>query len=234
MIRNKLGYILLFLLPSMASAQFKDAGMWTDFTCSVDLNKKWQVAASPEVRLNENFSRVSRAFVDLGAQYKYNKHLFLSLTYRGGAAQLTDYFETRQRLQFGVAYKNKIHDFTLALQSKWQAAVRSLSPESDADFITTMRNKLQVKYTGLKGIDLATSFELFNNTKQYQQFVLTNWRWIATVDKKINKTNSISLGYLIQKSLLDSPQKIDYVLLLSYQINLERKKEKKEPATETP
>ncbi len=228
MIQNKLCYILFFLLPFIATAQFNDAGMWTSFSCSVDLNKKWQVAASPEVRLNENLSRLSRAFVDLGAQYKYNKHLFLSLTYRGGTAQLQDYFESRQRLQFGVAYKDKIHDFSFSIQSRWQAAVRAFSPESDADFITTIRNKAQVKYTGLKGIDLATSFELFNNTKHYQQFVLQNWRWVASAEKKINKTNSISLGYLIQKDLLSSPQKIEYVVLLAYQISLERKKEEKE------
>lgn len=229
---NKLVHILVFFLPLFASAQYKDAGMWTDLSCSFEPTKKWQLSASPEIRLNENLSRLSRAFVDFGAQYKYKKHFYLSATLRVGAAHIQDYFEARQRLQLGIAYKDKIGDFSFAVQSRWQAAVRPAASENDADFTTTMRNKAQLKYTGLKGVDLGTSIELFNNTQQYQQFQLQTWRWVINVDKKINKQNSIALGYLIQKNIVESPQEMDFVLLLSYQITFEQKKENEKKVDE--
>ena len=229
--------IISSLLALSAGAQFRDAGLWVDYSLSTEFKKDFEFSISPEIRLDENLSRLARAFADVGAQYKITKQFFVSVTYRGGMRNDGEFYDPRHRFQFGLGIRRKAGDFTFTYQPRWQAAVKASSSENDADFVTTMRNKLQVKYTGLKGIDLSTSFEVFNNSTNYQGFVLQNWRWVGDIEKKINKQNSFSLGYLIQKSLLDSPQQIDFVILASYkmQLNLfgKKKDEEKEPPVDT-
>lgn len=227
MIRNSLGIILCLFVTS-GLAQYKDAGMWADVSFSTDVSKKLKLSVAPEIRMNENMSHVSRIFSDFGLQAELRKNLSASVTYRLGAANQGNFFESRQRLQWGLAYKNKIDNFSWGVQSRWQLAIADFSGESDADFVTVLRNKLQIKYTGLKKTDVSMAFEIFNNTSNYQNFVMTNWRWTANIERKINKRNAISCGYLIQKSLLDSPQEIDFVVLLSYSCEIKWKKEKKE------
>jgi len=232
MIRSKLLFIFFFALTLNTLAQYRDAGMWASFSANVDYKKRWEFSISPEMRLNENYSRVARLFADVGAQYKFSKQFFVTATYRGGARNAGDGFESRQRFQVGLGLRHKWNDFTITYQPRFQVSLEPHSSESDADFATTMRNKLQVKYEASKKMEYSTSFELFSNTAQYQQFVLQNWRWIAEAERRINKRNSVSLGYLIQKSLLDSPQELDYVLLLSYQVNLTTGKNKKKKQDE--
>ena len=200
--------------------------MWTDATVVAAINKKLDFAFSPEIRLNENISRISRIFADLGLQYKLNKYFQASLTYRSGFAHLVEVYQSRHRFQFGVGYKMKLHDFSFALTTRWQLATRANTPENDPDLITTVRNKIAVKYSGMKKMDFSTSFELFNKSNLYNSFALQNWRWIVSAERKLNKRNFLSIGYLIQKSILDSPQEIDFVILVSYQHDLKWKKNK--------
>lgn len=225
----RISFIIWLVISSFVCfAQYKDAGMWTDATFVSAINKKLDLAFSPEIRLNENITRISRIFADLGLQYKLNKHVQASLTSRTGFAQLTDVYQARQRFQFGVGYKIKLHDFSFAITTRWQLATRANTPENDPDLITTIRNKIAVKYSGMKKMDFSTSFELFNKSNLYNSFALQNWRWVASAERKLNKRNFLSIGYLIQKSMLVSPQEIDFVVLVSYQHNLNWKKKKGE------
>lgn len=226
--------LVVILVSSVCQAQLRDAGLWTGFSANGQWSKKVEFNLGAEVRLRENLTEMSRVFYESGAEYKLRKWLDISATYRGGTANNNPYFDYRQRLQFGLAAKKKFNNFAITFQSRWQVGINGPASENDADFYTTHRNKIQMKYTGLKGLDLSSSFELFNNASNYQGYVLQNWRWSASAEKKINKRNYISVGYLIQKSLLDSPQEIDYVVLVNYKydINLRKKKDKKESDTE--
>jgi hypothetical protein len=49
---------------------------------------------------------------------------------------------------------------------------------------------------------------------------LTNWRWTAQVSRKITKKQTVVAGYLIQRDLTESPQEMDYVILVSYKVEL--------------
>jgi predicted component of type VI protein secretion system len=69
-------------------------------------------------------------------------------------------------------------------------------------------------------MDLATAYEIFNSVAAYQELAMTNWRWTAQVARKINKKQSVALGYLIQRDLTESPQHLDFVFLLSYKVEL--------------
>jgi hypothetical protein len=206
--------------------QYRDAGLWASFSLKADINKKLSLDVSPEIRLNENLTQLSRAFIDYGAQYKINKLLFATATWRGGQANAGEYFETRRRVQLGLGAKKKLEDFVVTFQSRGQLSTNPNRVETDVDFNTTWRNKVAVKYEAKKKLDISTSFELFHQEGRIQSLELTDWRWTAGVERRINKSQSFELGYLIQKSILDSPQELDFVFLLSYKMELRSKKKK--------
>jgi len=226
MIRNSI--LILFCLIGFAGlSQYRDAGMWTSVALQTDINKKLTVSVSPELRLNENLTQVSRAFIDYGAQYKIKKFLFATATWRGGLANTGDYFETRRRLQLGLGTRYRTGDLGVTLTSRWQLSTNPNRAETDVDFTTTWRNKLALKYSVNKKTDLATSIELFHQEGRSQALELTDWRWMASVERSIKKRHSIELGYLIQKNIVASPQELDYVILLTYHIDINFKKKKK-------
>ncbi len=191
-----------------------------DVGFSREMGERFEFALSPEVRLDENLSRWSRLFADASLEYKYNKHISLSAAYRGGAGNDGVHVDGRHRMQYGLGLKQKWNDWTVQYQSRVQFALNAAWSDADVDFNTTWRNRVTVKYGGLKKMDLATAYEIFNSVSAYQELAWTNWRWTANVSRKISKKQSASLGYLIQRDLTESPQHIDFVFLFSYKVEL--------------
>jgi hypothetical protein len=229
MIRSNL-LIILFLFAVPAFSQHKDAGLWADCGLKWSPDKRWELGLAPEIRLDENLSRLSRLFIDAQAQYKLTKEIFVTAVYRQGIANRGEYYEMRQRILTGIGLRQKFGELTCTFTSRWQASLSGLGAESDVDFVTTWRNRLQVKYGGLKKTDLSGSFELFNNSSVYGALQLQSWRGVLSLERKLDKRTSVSLGYLVQKSLQDSPQELDFVVLASFSKELKfgRKKEKEE------
>ena len=212
--------VALLLGAAQMFAQTKDAGLWMDLGFSREMGDRFELTVSPEIRLDENLTRWSRLFADVSLEYKYNKHISLSGAYRGGVGNDGVHIDSRHRMQYGLGLKQKWNDWSVQYQSRVQFALNAAWSDSDVDFNTTWRNRLTVKYGGLKKTDLATAYEIFNSVSAYQELAMTNWRWTAQVARKINKEQSVSVGYLIQRDLTESPQHLDFVFLLSYKVEL--------------
>ncbi len=219
MTRISLFFLVLFLVFKM-NAQTADAGLWVDASLSRELTDNLNLTLSPEIRLDENMTRWARGFFDLGAEYRVSKRVSMSATYRGGWANDGVHIDSRQRVQYGVSAKDKRGDFVLQYQTRFQASLSGVASDADADFVSVWRNRAGVKYTGLKRLDVSTSFEVFNSVSSYTPFALENWRWMSQVTRKISKKQSATVGYLIQRDLTESPQEMDYVILLSYKVDL--------------
>jgi len=214
--------LLLFVLLSCSKlwSQTNDAGLWLDVDLSHELNKRFELTLSPEVRFDENITRWSRLFVDIGAEYKASKKISLQAAYRGGVGNDGVHVDGRQRMQYGIAVKEKWNDWTIQFLSRAQFSMSGGLGDTDADFTTIWRNRASLKYGGLKKTDLSSSFEMFNSISAYQDLALTNWRWTAQVSRKITKKQTVVAGYLIQRDLTESPQEMDYVILVSYKVEL--------------
>jgi hypothetical protein len=219
MMRISLAVVAVFL-SVVGLSQTRDAGLWMDISVSRELNKRLELAVSPEIRLNENCTQWSRLFADVGVDYKLDKHFSLHAAYRGGWGNDGVYIDPRQRWQTGFSLKHKIKDVSVQWLSRAQYTLVGPLSDSDADFVTLWRNRASVKYTGLKKTDVSTSFEFFNSMHRYQQLELQNWRWIGQVSRKVSKKQSVVLGYLIQRDYTKVPNAMDYVLLVSYKVDL--------------
>ncbi len=225
---------VLFAHTALAQVR-KDAGLWTSYALELKYKKKWKFTVTPEVRCDNNLTSISRVMSDFGAEYKPNKIFSGEISYRISTRRKDDWLGTRERLQLGAGVRKEWKSFTFAYQSKYQWALRALGSDGDADFQTTLRNKVSVKYAHSKKVDMSTSFEVFNNTQPGMEFAWEDWRWKADVGYKINKRNSVEVGYMIQKSIYDSPQEMDFVILLAYTFDLNLSKKKSaEKVKETP
>lgn len=217
--RISLAFALLLIVTCLR-AQTKDAGLWMDVGFSQEVGERFELTFNPEIRFDENLTRWSRLFADAAIEYKHNKRISLSATYRAGVANDGVYIDGRHRVQYGLSLKQKWNDWTVHYQSRLQFALNAAWSDADVDFNSTWRNRVALKYGGLKKTALATSYEVFNSVSAYQNLAFTNWRWTAQIARKINKKQSIALGYLIQRDLTESPQHLDYVFLLSYKVDL--------------
>lgn len=225
--------VLFCGIGMLRSQTTKDAGLWASYTFEAKYKKKWKFSISPEVRFNNNINHFNRAMIDLGAEYKPYKTYFVEVSYRSSLRSQDDWRDVRERFQFGMGFRQEWNGFTFTYQPRYQIALQQIGNDGDADFETILRNKLSVKYDISKKTNVSTSFETFNNTEQGQNFNLENWRWKADLSHDLNKRNEISIGYMIQKSIYDSPQEMDFIVLVGYtnNINLSKKKAK-EPKPE--
>lgn len=223
----RLVFVLTVGLCASLSAQ-NDAGMWASYSLSAPVTKRFELAASPELRLDENLSRVQSAFVDLSAQRQLNKYFFVTGDYRVGSRNRDQVAVFRQRFSLGLGLKYTPGDFRLAWLCRMQSSQSAGRSESDPDFATTLRNKFSLKFNGLKKTDLSTSFEFFNQAGAYGDLRLTDWRWQCALERRVfNKRNSVSLGYLIQRNLQDRVMGLDFVVLVGYRFETSVLKKKK-------
>lgn len=220
--------LLLFMSKTVSAQVNKDAGLWTDYNLTLKYKKKWEFSFAPEIRFNNNVSQLSRVMADVGVEYKPIKAFYAGASYRTSTRVEDDWQDTRERIQFGIGLKHEWRSFTFTLQPRYQASLQQVASDGDADFETTLRNKITVKYNIKKNLSTSSSFELFNNSEPGMELRLENWRWKADIGYDINKRNSFSIGYMIQKAIYESPQEMDFVFLVSYktEINLSKKTNK--------
>jgi hypothetical protein len=202
----------------------KDAGLWTSASVSFDLGKGIDGSLSPEIRFDENISRVAGFFADAGVKIKLHKALDASLEYRFGGRRNDNIYEQRHRFSTGLSASHEIEKFRFKLTTRYQGAPAVGSGEGDVDLRTTWRNKLAVTYDAPKKFEITTAFEIF--TGRWSEG-LSDWRWQMNIEKALSKRKSVAVGYLIQKDLGDFD--MDYVFLLSYSYTLRKKDKEKEP-----
>lgn len=56
--------------------------MWATLSLQHPLNKKISLVVDQEFRLKENYQRINLFYTNLGIDYKFNKYLKISPTYR--------------------------------------------------------------------------------------------------------------------------------------------------------
>ena len=234
MIRRKAALLFFVIVHSFVSAQnMNDAGMWNAFSFSAEIKdltpwkdpkifKDWRVYVNPEFRLDENFSRLSNYFSDLGTEKKWSKFLSTSVEYRIGGRREEDWYNLRRRWSYGLQLSLPIKDFKISATTRCQIAK---STSSDIDLTSTWRQKLGVEYSRWDNFSVQLSHELFFEPITLEN---SNWRSQFIVKYKLDKSNALSLGYLVQRDLTNAD--MDFVLLTGYKWELNKKKEKSTPA----
>jgi hypothetical protein len=228
--KSVISLLLLCSFNSMIGQNENDAGLWTGLSIGLDLGKGLNGEIAPQLRFDENMSRVSGVFSDFGIEKKIHDNLDLSLEYRGGLRRNDDFYEGRHRFSSGLTAKTDIKEFRLAYTIRYQLSPRLSGGEGDVDLKNVLRQKVGLKYGGIKKYEFATSFEVFIDGEETG---FSDWRWQGSVERKFSKRKFLSLGYLIQKNLYDLD--MDFVVVVTYKYDLKSfQKSKEEEPTPQP
>ena len=230
MTRRNSALLFFVLLASFGSAQnVNDAGMWNTFSFSSDIKdltswkdpkifKDWSIRINPEIRFNENVSQVSNVFSDFGTDKKWSKYLSTSLEYRVGAKREEDWFNVRKRWSLGAQLIYPFKNFKLSSTTRCQIS-RAITSEIDIKSI--WREKISLEFSKWEKLTFQVSHELFFLPITLEN---SNWRSQAIVKYKLNKSNAISIGYLVQRDLSNAD--MDFVILTGYKWEFNKKKDK--------
>jgi len=236
MILRKSIFLFFLFVASFGSAQnVNDAGMWNAFSFSSDIKdltpwkdgdvfKNVSFHVNPEMRFNENISQLSGYFADIGFDNKWSKYVSSTVEYRVGGRREESGFSIRRRWSIGTQLSLPIINFKITATTRYQIAqVRT----SDLDLNSTWRQKVGLEYAPWKNLSIQASHELFFLPITLEN---TNWRSQISLKYKIDKSNGISLGYLVQRDLTNAD--MDFVILTGYKWEFNKKKEKSTPAVQ--
>jgi hypothetical protein len=230
MIRLNSALLFFVLLASFGSAQnVNDAGMWNTFSFSSDIKdltpwkdskifKDWSLHINPEIRFNENVSQMSNVFSDFGTDKKWSKYLSTSLDYRVGARREEDWFNVRKRWSFGAQVIFPYKNFKFSATTRCQIS-RAITSEIDIKSI--WREKFTLEYSKWEKWAFQVSHELFFLPITLEN---SNWRSQASLKYKLDKSNALSVGYLVQRDLSNAD--MDFIILSGYKWEFNKKKDK--------
>lgn len=228
----RISLIILFIYCSClspVSAQIRqDAGMWATLTIQHALNKKINLVIDEEFRLKENYQRINLFYTNIGIDYKVNKFLKISPTYRTiQKKKLDGNYSYRHRLMLDVTVKKKIKKITLSERVRYQIEVQ--------DFYTSKKGKFPEQYLRLKTdikYDLKKKITPYYSCEFRYQIrnprgdgpVYDNGfhriRNVLGLEYEINKKNSINLYYLFQTEFnISTPESI-YILGIAYTLTI--------------
>jgi len=230
--RNAALSLFIFFHSFVYAQNMNDAGMWNTFSFSGDIKdltpwkdpkifKDWSVHVDPEMRFDENISRLYGYFVDLGTEKKWSKYLLTSVEYRLSAKREESWYNLRTRWSLGAQLNMPFKDFKLSSITRYQFA-QVLS--SDVDMKSTWRQKVSLEYSGWKNFGVQMSHEFFFLPITLEN---TNWRSQISLKYKLDKSNALSVGYLVQRDLTNAD--MDFIILTGYKWEFNKKKEKSTP-----
>jgi hypothetical protein len=223
---KKLILSIFFIASLKAFSQEKDFGVWSSAELGYEVIDDLDVSVSPELRWDQNVTRLRNRQIDFKAKYKLPSDIFFVAAYRVGGIQRNSGWQERKRIQMGGGVKYKMNDFVGTFTTRFQRAVSERTRTRDADLNTNWRNKFAITYKGIKKFDVGVSYEFFHGTQEGEFLDWQDWRFVIEGEYKINKRNYISAGFLVQNEFQIGVDQRDRVLFFGYRHEIKRPSKK--------
>jgi len=202
---------LIFLLLNLSSnvwAQYNDAALWTSLEAETTFKKNLKFRGEIGYRLNDNYQKTDKYYVETGIQYKFNKFLRLSTEYRFIQKNIREdnFYATRHRFTSEIKSGYKFAGMRFNWTGKYQFKIFDEAEHNwgNTKTISHIRNKFQLKYK-IKGKTLYpyVYYEFFIplNVMNLYQYSLESHRIAGGLEYQFNKKNSIKLYFLYEKEL---------------------------------
>jgi hypothetical protein len=208
------------------SQDYPDVGSWNTFNIEKTINSKFTLLFTEELRIKENFTRLNLFYTNLGVEYKLAKNFKAALVYRWiDKYQDDDSYSFRNRLMLDLTVKHKFGNVMISYRNRTQVEARDIYTSADGKMPEWYsRNKVGAKY------DLGKRYTPFASAEfRYQLHDPRNiesdktWhrdRFVLGAEYEINKRNTFSAYYLIQREFnVLSPQNL-YIFGLEYTLTL--------------
>jgi hypothetical protein len=222
--------IASFLLISLASfSQIeKDAGLWTTLTFQKEVTKRVQLVVDQEFRLRENFQRINLFYTNIGVDFKFNKYIKLSPSYRAiQKIKLDKTVSHRHRMSLDATLKKKFNKITLAERVRYQIEVQDALtsakgklPEQFLRFKTDVKYSLTDKTTPFVSCELRYQIRSWRGNDMFYNNGFHRIRNIIGTDYKLDDKHTFTIYYLIQHEFNISDLENIYIVGLAYTFSL--------------
>jgi hypothetical protein len=227
--KHKIYLLILSLCSVTANAQLSEMGVWTGFGIEKDFGKL-DLSAQTELRTIYGIRLVDRWSLGLDGGYKLSKYLKLGVGYNFMNVLDEKYlnYQFRHRFNVSASGKFKTDRFTFSLRERLQ-----LTTKDDSNRIRTdgsidsyginpalvWRNRLLIDYDIPQSkLTPSVSVESFYELNNPNGNTFNKFRYTATLDYKLNKTNTVSIYGLYNNRTDDDDNYSKYVLGISYKI----------------
>lgn len=220
--------VLIWTCFAGKAQQSNDAGMWNTLSIQHSLTKKVNLVIDQEFRLRENYQRINLFYTNIGIDYKYNKFLKISPTYRTiQKKRLDGTYSFRHRLMLDVTVKKKFEKITLSERIRYQAEVQDYYTSRKGKLVEQfLRFKTDIKYAATEKLTPYYSIEF-----RYQIHAprgdgplydngFRRVRNVLGVEYEINKKNSINVYYLYQTEFTISTPESIFILGIGYTLTI--------------
>jgi len=205
-----------------------DAGLWPTFTIQKKITKKISIVVDQEFRLRENFQRINLFYTNAGIDYKINKNIKLSPSYRAiQKIRLDNTVSHRHRLSMDATVKKKFNKITLAERVRYQIEVQDYLtshkghlPEQFLRFKTDVKYDLGSKITPFVSCELRYQIRSWRGNDMYYNNRFHRIRNIVGADYEINNKHNITFYYLIQNEYNIPDIENIYIIGLAYTLSL--------------
>jgi hypothetical protein len=218
----------LFFAALIKAQPNNDAGMWTTLSISHPFTKKLSLAIDQELRIKENYQRINLFYTNLGVDYKLNKYIKISPTYRAiQKKKLEGYYSFRHRFMLDVTVKKKFNKFTLSERFRYQAEVQDFNtsrkghlPEQFLRLKTDLKYNLNDKVTPFVSCELRYQIRSVRGDGPLYDGGFHRIRNVAGLDYQLDRRSTFTVYYLVQTEFnISTPENI-FILGLAYSITL--------------
>jgi hypothetical protein len=199
----------------------QDASLWAEFTLEKKITKKFSLAASPNIRINQNFGDFNSFFTDFSAQYKFKGPFSASVNFRKGwNRNVRHQMMGFSRGFIDLNFKKKIlPKVTFIARLRYQEQIGAYRREADWNQVRKtirFRWKIQPKWNKRTVPSIANEFFYRINAAQRG---LTRIRVTGGIDYEIDKKKSIGFYYTFQKALLMSLS-VDHIYGITFNLTI--------------
>ncbi len=221
-------YSYFLLITSYCAQTSNDAGMWSTLSLQHPFNKKLSLVIDQEFRLKENYQRINLFYTNIGVDYKFNKFLKISPTYRTiQKKRLEGTYSYRHRLMLDVTVKKKFNKVVLSERVRYQVEVQDFNTSKKGKLTEQfLRFKTDLKYNATEKITPYYScefrYQIRNPRGDGPQFDngFRRVRNVLGVEYEINKKNSVNLYYLYQTEFNISTPETIFILGIGYTLTI--------------
>lgn len=218
--------ITLGLNFSAMAQAISDAGLWNTIKVNKKINKKLSLFLTEEYRVKENISQTNLLFTELGVVIKPLKFLKTSASYRFTEKYMKNKtFTYRHRFVINLTFKQKFGNVSLSYRQRIQTEYSSIYTSETGNIPAWYyRHKVGIKYKLDKPltpyIAAEIRYQIYDHSAQESNMLFDRNRYVAGVDYKLNKKNSIGLYYLFQNNYNTSTRKKTYIIGIEYTLSL--------------
>jgi hypothetical protein len=214
-----------FTRTSLYAQEEHDAALWTTLNIQKKLTQSWVIQFTEEFRLRDNFRQLNLFYSDFCLEYRKLDWFRFGVSYRWiNKYQAEGWFSYRHRLTLDAIFRSKWRRFGFSYRNRLQTEVQDLNNSADGRIPEWYsRHRVELKYN-TKGrfqpfVAYEARFQVKDPRRRESDGLWHRNRFSAGVQYEIDKRNSVSLYYLIQREFsVSSPQQL-YVAGLEYNFN---------------